>query len=73
MNVTLPDMSGFELVERLRPRAHGADLFLVSNAYREDDEIRAITLGVTMHLCKPVRLCWLSRWRPRSQATEPMT
>jgi CheY-like chemotaxis protein len=65
VNVRLPDMTGFDLVEKIGPRLQGADLFLVGDAYREEDELRAISLGATIFLCKPVKTEWLSNWRPR--------
>jgi DNA-binding response OmpR family regulator len=64
INLDLPDMNGFELVERLQPRRRGSDLFLVADHYRREDELRALSLGVTMYLCKPARASWLRQWRP---------
>ena len=66
INIDLPDMSGFELVARLEPRRHGSDVFLVADAYRADDEVRTLSLGVTLYLCKPARAAWLRHWRPVS-------
>jgi DNA-binding response OmpR family regulator len=63
INVGLPDMSGFELVEQLQPRRRGSDVFLVADQYRKQDELRALSLGVTLYLCKPARPTWLSHWR----------
>jgi CheY-like chemotaxis protein len=64
INVDLPDMSGFELVEKLQPRASHTAAFLVADTYRVDDEVRALSLGVTMYRCKPASTEWLGAWRP---------
>ena len=63
INVRLPDMSGFHLVEMLE--AHdGCRIFMVTDAYRAEDEIRALSLGVALYLCKPLEATYLRQWRP---------
>ncbi len=54
VNVRLPDLSGCDLVEMLRPFPPGAVVFLVADAYAVEDEIRALGLGVNGYLCKPL-------------------
>jgi DNA-binding response OmpR family regulator len=67
VHVVLPDMSGFDLVELLRPRLRGTDLFLVADDYSEVEALRAAMLGATMYLCKPVHSLWLNSWRRRDR------
>ena len=54
VNVRLPDFSGCDLVEMLRPFPSGTDVFLVADEYAAEDEIRALRLGVSGYLCKPL-------------------
>jgi CheY-like chemotaxis protein len=54
VNVALPDRSGFDLVEMLQPFPEGAAVFLVADRYAEQDELRALRLGVSSYLCKPL-------------------
>ena len=54
INVRLPDFSGCDLVEMLRPFPPGADVFLVADGYAAEDEIQALRLGVSGYLCKPL-------------------
>jgi DNA-binding response OmpR family regulator len=65
VNVRLPDISGFDLVEMLQPRLHGCDVFMIADKYRVEDEIRGLSLGIDMFLCKPLTTAWLRRWHPR--------
>ena len=54
INVELPDLSGFDLVEMLQPFPKGTIVFLVANQYAVEDEVRALRLGVNSYLCKPL-------------------
>ena len=54
VNVRLPDFSGCDLVEMLRPFPPGAAVFLVADGYAVEDEVRALKLGVNGYLCKPL-------------------
>ena len=54
INVELPDLSGFDLVEMLRPIPKGTAVFLVGDQYALEDELRALRLGVGSYLCKPL-------------------
>jgi len=78
VNTTLPDMSGFDLLEMLAPHVmQGAvdpqisgarrsldgvgkgmrsGIFLVSDAYRIEDEQRALASGVSGYLVRPVTI-----------------
>ena len=52
INVSLPDMSGLELVEMLRDRARGTRVFVIADQYTPDDERRACRCGADLYLCK---------------------
>jgi two-component system, OmpR family, response regulator len=54
VNVQLPDLSGFDLVEMLQPFPQGTAVFLVADRYAVEDEVRALRLGVSSYLCKPL-------------------
>jgi DNA-binding response OmpR family regulator len=54
INVELPDRSGFDLVEMLQPSLKGTTVFLVGDRYAVEDEVRALRLGVSSYLCKPL-------------------
>ena len=61
INVSLPDMTGFELHQNLRERYSGARFVLVGNDYRPDDEVKARTSGAARYLCKPPQPWWLEQ------------
>lgn len=63
VNVRLPDVSGCDLVDMLRPDARASAVFMVADQYRAEDEIRALSLGVTQYLCKPLESAVLDQWR----------
>ena len=63
VNVRLPDFSGCDLVEMLRPFPPGAAVFLVADGYVVEDEIRALKLGVSGYLCKPLEPSLLGECR----------
>jgi DNA-binding response OmpR family regulator len=52
VNVCLPEMSGFDLLEILRDRAAGAPVFLVADHYDSEEERRACGCGAALYLCK---------------------
>ncbi len=54
VNVQLPGLSGFDLVEMLRPFPRGAIVCMVDDQYSAENEVRALTLGVHYYLCKPL-------------------
>lgn len=54
INVELPDRSGFDLVEMLQPSLKSTTVFLVGDRYTVEDEVRALQLGVSSYLCKPL-------------------
>ncbi len=64
INARLEDMSGFDLAETLKARLPQVDVFLVANEYHREDEIRALSMGVAMYVCKPPSGAWLRGWRP---------
>ena len=68
VNVELPDLSGFDLVEMLRPFPKGAAVFLVADRYAVEDEVRALRLGVSSYLCKPLEGSVFHECRPIPRA-----
>jgi DNA-binding response OmpR family regulator len=60
VNARLPGMSGFDLVEMLRPFPAGLTVGIVSDRYAVEDEVRALSLGVHHYLCKPLEAAVLS-------------
>ena len=52
VNVRLPEMSGFDLLEILRERAAGTPVFVVGDHYNPEDERRACRHGAALYLCK---------------------
>ena len=60
LNMNLPDMSGTDLLSMLRWRFPGVPVFLVSDDYRQEDEISARSSGAEMYLCKPLCGEWLT-------------
>ena len=67
INVRLPDLSGFDLVEMLRPQASDAAVVMVTDEYRLEDELRALVLGVTQYFCKPLKPSWFHQWWQRQR------
>jgi DNA-binding response OmpR family regulator len=57
VNLSLPDISGLDLCRMLRER-YAADLFVVADQYRAEDERAARVCGVSVFLCKPVDRHW---------------
>lgn len=70
VNVRLPDLSGCDLVEMLRPFPPGAAVFLVADGYAVEDEVRALTLGVNGYLCKPLEPSLLCECRIGKEVIE---
>ena len=64
VNIRLPDMSGFDLVEMIKPRLGDTAVFMVTDRYRDQDEVRALSLGITKFLCKPLEAASLRQWHP---------
>ena len=62
VNVRLPDMSGFDVVETLRSEGREARFFFVADAYQAEEEIRSRLLNAAAYLCKPVQREWITAW-----------
>ena len=60
VNVRLFGLSGFDLVEMLRPFPQGMTVGIVSDHYAMEDEVRALGLGVHHYFCKPLEGAVLS-------------
>lgn len=62
INVHLPDMSGFDVVEMLRSERRESCFFCISDAYVVEEEIRSHVLQAAAYLCKPVQVEWITAW-----------
>ncbi len=62
VNAALADMSGFDLAQLLRRSRRGARIFLIDDEYRVDNELRALSQGMTKYLCKPLDPAWIFGW-----------
>jgi CheY-like chemotaxis protein len=62
VNITLRDMSGFDLAQKLRRGCRGVRVFMVGNEYQVEDELQTLTLGLTKYLCKPLEASWICCW-----------
>jgi DNA-binding response OmpR family regulator len=60
VNVRLSGMSGFDLIEMLRPFPEGMTVGIVDDRYAVEDEVRALGLGVHHYFCKPLEGAVLS-------------
>jgi DNA-binding response OmpR family regulator len=60
VNARLSGMSGFDLVEMLRPFPEGLTVGIVGDRYAVEDEVRALGLGVHHYFCKPLEGAVLS-------------
>ena len=65
VNVQLPGLSGFDLVEMLRPFPAGMTVVMVDDRYLPENEVRALSLGVHYYLCKPLEGAVLSEFCTR--------
>ena len=54
VSVQLPGLSGFDLVEMLRPFPAGVTVVMVDDRYLPENEVRALSLGVHCYLSKPL-------------------
>ncbi|WP_425395976.1 response regulator [Aeoliella sp.] len=60
VNVSLEDMSGFDLYSMLVERWPQVPGYMISDAYNAEDEIRARCAGSTLYFCKPLAEGWLA-------------
>ncbi|WP_342607036.1 response regulator [Vibrio tritonius] len=56
VDINMPKMDGFTLVKELRSREDLADIpvIMISTEAQEDDQVKAIDVGVNLYLVKPV-------------------
>jgi len=62
INVSLPDMSGFDLADMLRQESSRAPVIMVADEYREADELRTLSLGLAAYVCKPIEPASIRRY-----------
>ena len=56
LDVMLPHLNGFEIVERLRSRGDDVPIILLSAKTEEEDVVRGLELGADDYVTKPFRL-----------------
>ena len=54
VNVQLPGLSGFDLLEMLRPFPASVTVGVVENHYSPENELQALILGASFYFCKPL-------------------
>jgi CheY-like chemotaxis protein len=59
VNVELPDMTGFDLLEMISDILGDPFVVLVANQYRSEDELRSAEAGATLYISKPLERSWL--------------
>jgi DNA-binding response OmpR family regulator len=60
INAVLADMSGTDLCCMLKSRCPPPAIYMVTDAYRVEDERAARCCGVSMFGCKPVQASWFT-------------
>ena len=63
VSVTLPDMSGLDLLEMIRATQPRLSVFAVDGDYDAARERRALQLSATRYVCKPVQPEWIADWQ----------
>lgn len=59
INVELPEMTGFDLLEMISDILGAPFVVLVANQYRSEDELRSAEAGASLYISKPVERSWL--------------
>ena len=63
INVQLVDIPGLDLFEMLSTTIERVPVFIITNSYCAEEEVRALRLGATKYLCKPAAISWLATLR----------
>ncbi len=58
INTVLPDMSGMDLCGTLKGRYPRPSIYIVTDAYRIEDERAARVCGISLFGCKPIQPSW---------------
>lgn len=59
INVELPEMTGFDLLEMVRDKMGSACAVVVADHYLPQDEMRSAEVGAMLYACKPLESSWL--------------
>ena len=59
VNVELPEMTGFDLLEMISDILGAPLVVLVANEYRAQDELRSAEVGASLYISKPLERPWL--------------
>jgi DNA-binding response OmpR family regulator len=68
ISLGLPDLSGLDLADMLRPFPEGTTIGLVADSFAPQTEICALTLGVHCCLCKPLVVNVLCACLPKTSS-----
>ena len=72
VNLKLPDMDGFELLEMLHSLNSKMRALLVDGNFDRQRECRALEMRVVQYICKPIQLDWILDWlQPGSSRAMP--
>jgi len=79
LDIGLPDMNGYEVAARIRPKIGPAQLIALTGYGQNEDVRRATEAGFDAHLIKPVDFDQLERIiaefggpKPRERVTQPV-
>jgi len=64
INIRLPDMTGMELCEAMRPRLERIPVVLISDEYDPAEELAVFSAGTLHYMCKPLDLSLVSALWP---------
>ncbi len=70
INLSLPDMDGFELLEMLQSLNNKLRAIVVDGNYDRKRERQALELRVVQYVCKPIQLEWVQGWLQPGSAVE---
>jgi len=56
LDLNIPKMSGFQILERIKPRETGLKVLIFSGVATEEDKARALALGALGLLTKPIQI-----------------
>lgn len=62
VNVQLPDMSGFDLLEMLQSLQHSLRVAMIDDQYDPNREQQALRYRAMQYVCKPMHPAWVDAW-----------
>jgi DNA-binding response OmpR family regulator len=61
INVELPEMTGFDLLEMLRVTIEDQLVVMVADQYQSQNELRSAELNASFFACKPLDVSWFDK------------